>query len=576
MISPLHQTALNSPEATAIQLPKNSRHYAWLNHHETANNTVIHHAASHGTISISYLQLSQIVSNLVESLQAQGVSRDSRIACISSNNLEMICLYWACVDIGAIFLPISPRFPISQVAELCQRFEIDYFWFETINAEVTSDNSTHKIAEPELAGITQLKLELAVTLTHELTNKSYNDKHTTSKPTVDADKPLNIILTSGSSGRPKGVVHCLANHIASASGSAKNIPLTLNDSWLLSLPLFHIGGLAIINRCALAGAAVVLSSKQALWQQITDAEVSHVSLVAAQLTEILAQHPQALDRVKALLLGGGAIEPHLVSALADRHINAYCSYGMSEMSSQITTALINPQGHLGKPLANRQLTIRDSAIWVKGECLFLGYLANGLNEESSESNKLLSLSKPTDEQGWFNTQDLGELDVDGNLHLLGRADNMFICGGENIHPEEIEAAIKAYPSVENAIVFAQEDLKFSLLPAAIIQLKASEQLNSPATSDIETTKLVSEDSESEDSEAKTTDAQTTETQTSENRVTTISAAKINAIEALVLTKIARFKRPRHYYTWPNDVVTTGLKIPRKAIIAAVKQRIAKS
>ncbi|MCL1066168.1 AMP-binding protein [Shewanella olleyana] len=573
MISPLHQTALNSPEATAIQLPTTSHHYAWQNVNETVNNETANNEAvknqsvSHHTIS--YLQLSHIVSNLVESLKVQKVSRNSRIACISSNNLEMICLYWACVDIGAIFLPISPRFPASQVAELCQRFEIGYFWSETINVDVTNtelirDNSTDKTAEPEFAATSQLKLEL--------TDKPFSKKNTLSKPTVDADKPLNIILTSGSSGKPKGVVHCLANHIASASGSAENIPLTLNDSWLLSLPLFHIGGLAIINRCALAGAALVLSSKHALWQQITDADISHVSLVAAQLTEILAQQPQALDKVKALLLGGGAIEPHLVSALADRHINAYCSYGMSEMSSQITTALINPQGHLGKPLNNRQLTIRDGAIWVKGECLFLGYLTQGNTqqlqqqvEHSEQADKQpqeqIPLSKAIDEQGWFNTQDLGEFDADGNLLLLGRTDNMFICGGENIHPEEIEAAIKAHPSVQNAIVFAQEDLKFSLLPAAIIQLKANAQLNGPSTSELD---------------VREPETKTTEAQTSENRLTTFTAADINSIEELVLTKIARFKRPRHYYTWPNDVETTGLKIPRKAIIAAVKQRITKS
>ena len=84
---------------------------------------------------------------------------------------------------------------------------------------------------------------------------------------------------------------------------AENIPLTADDSWLLSLPLFHIGGLAIINRCALAGACVVLSNELPLWQQISDAEISHVSLVAAQLSQILDLHPQALDKVKALIIG---------------------------------------------------------------------------------------------------------------------------------------------------------------------------------------------------------------------------------------------------------------------------------
>ncbi|WP_299571383.1 o-succinylbenzoate--CoA ligase [uncultured Shewanella sp.] len=499
MISPLHQTALNTPNAIAIKLTESSANYIGLNQNG----------------AISYSQLSIIVTNLVESIQTQGVGPNSRIACISRNNLEMICLYWACVDLGAIFLPISSRFPTAQITQLCQRFKVDFYWSESSLLKTYSNNNTTEL-EVKLTTASPVSLELNdIVLSHKPVNP----------PNIDKHRPLNIILTSGSSGAPKGVVHCLANHIASAVGSAKNIALKENNSWLLSLPLFHIGGLAIVNRCTLAGACVVLSTEQALWQQITTAKISHVSLVAAQLSQILALHPQALDNVEALLLGGGTIEPHLVSALADRHINAYCSYGMSEMSSQITTALINPQGHLGKPLANRQLEIRDGTIWVKGECLFLGYLTSDSSGESSESNKPSSLSKPTDAQGWFNTQDLGELDANGNLKLLGRADNMFICGGENIHPEEIEAALKSHPQIDNAIVFAQEDAKFSLLPAAIIQFTQPEQILSPAIRD--------------------------------------------SLEQHVLNQIARFKRPRQYYPWPNDVVTTSLKVPRKAIIAAV-------
>ncbi|MDO6613759.1 o-succinylbenzoate--CoA ligase [Shewanella sp. 1_MG-2023] len=506
MISPLHQTALDMPETIAIQQTDNGDK-ASIKHSDV----------------ISYLKLSALVTNLVRSLQKQGVSHNSRLACISLNNLEMICLYWACVDLGAIFLPISPKFPVSQQAQLCQRFKIDFYWSEAQQPDFNISDGTQQ----------RLKIDLQLECEHPAPIQS--------KPSIDSKKPLNIILTSGSSGTPKGVVHCLSNHIASAQGSAEKISLKSGDTWLLSLPLFHIGGLAIINRCALAGACVVLSNNQPLWQQISGNEISHVSLVAAQLSKILAQHPQALDQVKALLLGGGAIEAKLVSALADRHINAYCSYGMSEMSSQITTALINPQGHLGKPLSHRQMEIRDGTIWVKGDCLFLGYLTVAVTDNTVPSHHQCIAEKVTDEQGWFNTQDLGELDDSGNLRLLGRADNMFICGGENIHPEEIEAALKAHPLIENALVFAEEDKTFSLLPAAIIQLKNSE-LSSQQTATVPV------------------EAQ-------------LSTAQVNSIEQFILERIARFKRPRHYYSWPTGIKTTSLKIPRKAIIAAVKQRL---
>ncbi|MEZ9234058.1 o-succinylbenzoate--CoA ligase [Shewanella sp. 10N.286.52.A9] len=494
MISPLHQTALNQPNVIAIK------------------------QASSSVGSLTYQQLSAMVCHLVKTLQTQGIKQHSRLACVSKNNLEMVCLYWACVDLGAVLLPISPRFPAQQINQLCQRFNIDAIWLEPSFMDESSIKHNNKADNNRVVNKQQLTISLS------------NAALGGAIPKINPQQPLNIILTSGSSGAPKAVVHCLENHIASAVGSANNIALAQGDSWLLSLPLFHIGGLAIINRCALAGAAVVLNDSQALWQQIIESKVTHVSLVAAQLSKLLAQHPHALDSVKALLLGGGAIEPHLVSALADKQVNAYCSYGMSEMSSQITTAAINPQGHLGQVLLHRQLNIVDNTIWVKGDCLFLGYLADSdKNESSHAAITQASLTLPLDSQGWFNTQDRAKQDEKGNLYLLGRTDNMFICGGENIHPEEIEAALKSHPLVNDAVVFAQADPQFSLLPAAIIQLT--------------------------------------------DKHSSLTAKVIESLQQHVLAKVARFKRPRQYYSWPENVITTSLKVPRKAIIAAVKANL---
>lgn len=459
-ISPVHQTAIDFPLQTAIKL---------------------------AGLDINYHTLSQQVIALSEHLIAVGINEGETVACISTNNLTMICLYWACVDIGAIFFPISPRFPIAQIQGLIDTHKIPYYWSEQ-NAQLA--NSYEVILNIEW---------LSQTTT----------RHYQAKP-FDINRPANVILTSGSSGFPKAAVHCLANHIANAEGARNLIPLEQGDAWLLSLPLFHIGGLAILNRCALVGACVVMPDQTlSLSQQIEQGKLTHMSLVPAQLSTLLADTNSQLNSIKALLLGGGAVSIDLLEQLKQRKIASYTSYGMTEMGSQITTGTALNDGSSGKLLPKRELKIVDGVIWVRGECLFMGYLtASGIE-------------RSVDPEGWFYTKDRGAWDENGNLHILGRIDNIFICGGENIQPEEIEAALKLHPDIDDAIVFAQPDPTFGNLPAAILRGSLTHHTESIASE----------------------------------------------LERFLADKIARFKRPRQYYVWPENNEQIGLKVNRKSLIS---------
>jgi len=330
----------------------------------------------------------------------------------------------------------------------------------------------------------------------------------------DIYRPSNVILTSGSSGFPKAAVHNLANHIANAEGARSLIPLVTGDAWLLSLPLFHIGGLAILNRCALVAATVVLPDPALpLQAQIERDGLTHASLVPTQLLNLLADKQASLKSIKALLLGGGAISIDLLKQLEQRHIASFTSYGMTEMGSQITTGPALSDGTSGKLLPGRELKIVDGVIWVRGDCLFMGYLTDK------------GIEKPLDTEGWFYTKDRGEWDANGNLKILGRVDNMFISGGENIQPEEIEAALKLHPLIDEAIVFPLPDVTFGQLPAAIIRGDIILGSTSQEMSAIEA-----------------------------------------ELEVFVADKIARFKRPRRYYPWPESHEQTSLKVNRSLIV----------
>ncbi|WP_065188747.1 o-succinylbenzoate--CoA ligase [Shewanella woodyi] len=491
-LSPLHQAAVDYPERDAL---------VW--HQDGVKH------------QLSYSALSQKVVAIGEQLTAQGLLPGDRLACIDVNSVELILLYWACIDTGVIFCPLSPRFPIKQLSKLIKQHRLNYIWSGAHYSPLFSSHQA-KPQVPELLfsdnGLSTAKLTV-----------DFNSSSRAKAVEVSIESPANLILTSGSSGQPKAAVHSLSNHIVSATGSADQIPLEVGDAWLLSLPLFHIGGLAIINRCALAGAAVVMQDKTlSLTAQLKQTPITHLSLVSTQLVHLLesqstTKESSPLQGVKSLLLGGGAISLDLVERLNRLNINSFTSYGMTEMSSQITTGTASADGSCGQTITGRELKIVDEQIYVRGGTLFLGYL------EWSDNQAKFNLPL---EDGWFPTKDRGYWDKQGKLHILGRCDNMFVCGGENVQPEEIEAALKLHPQIDDAIVFPQTDSEFGHLPTAVIKpsLLCTEGIEQLTASD--------------------------------------------EFEQFLCDKIARFKRPRLYYPWP-EVESVGLKVSRKLVIEAV-------
>lgn len=285
--------------------------------------------------------------------------------------------------------------------------------------------------------------------------------------TVEADRPATILFTSGSTGRPKGARHPLRAHLASALGSNANIALAPGDRWLLSLPLYHVGGLSILFRCALAGAAVVVPPRtESLADALGGYGITHSSMVATQLWRLLRAEVPAVRSLKAVLLGGSAIPSGLLDAAVVQGLPVHTTYGLTEMASQVTTT---PPGASRRELATsgrllpyRELRLaEDGEICVRGATRFEGYMDDG------------GLVTPFDGDGWFRTGDLGRLDEAGFLHVIGRLDNRFISGGENVHPETIERALVQLPGIERAIVVPVPDAEFGQRPVAFVQRAAS-------------------------------------------------------------------------------------------------------
>jgi O-succinylbenzoic acid--CoA ligase len=398
--------------------------------------------------TLTYGELDHWVTMATEVIEELGFGAEARVALHLPKDERYLVLLLSLIRAGCIACPLSTRLPPQGATSLLQK--------TACRALISSSEELLRATD---AGIRKLRPEKL--LAHE---PRVRDRAQDSEPlSLALDLPATIVFTSGSAGVPKAALHTFGNHYYSALGSNANIALAPDDRWLHSLPLYHVGGLSILFRCLLAGATVVLpESGVALGKAITDSGATHVSLVSTQLLRLLREEDFDPGRLRAILLGGGPIPAPLVDEAVTRGLPIHTSYGLTEMASQVTAT---PPGaspeelHTsGRLLPHREISISDDGeILVKGKTLFSGYVTLDIVDRS------------LDVGGWFRTGDLGELDADGSLLIRGRKDNLFISGGENVQPEEIEEALCRLEGVEEAVVVPVPDTEFGFRPVAFVR-----------------------------------------------------------------------------------------------------------
>lgn len=425
-------------------------------------------------VTLTAAELDGLVDSAIMQIEQQGIAKGAHIGCVAHNSLRVVVLLLACIKGGWVYAPLNPRYPQTQQHQFMDELDI-----------------AAMLAEPERlpTGVIPLRLECV----------SPAQARRTLLP-IPLDQRATLILTSGSSGHPKAVMHRLSAHVANARASQSVLPLSSQTCWLLSLPLFHIGGVAIVMRSVLHGSPIALPERQhSLLHSLQTLPVTHASLVATQLYRLL-QAPTFHSRSMALthlMLGGGPIAGTLMAQACERGFTALLTYGMTETASQIITGverLRGKQPHI-------EWRIHGGQLHVKGASLFEGYYHRG------------TLTLPIDAHGYFSTRDTARIQHD-ELVITGRSDNLFISGGENIQPEEIEQLLLHHPVVEQAIVVPVDDAEFGQRPVAVVKCRSP-------------------------------------------------LPEIDLAHWLA-PKIAGFKKPIAYLNWPDDA-NTGLKPSRKRL-----------
>jgi len=390
--------------------------------------------------SLSFAQLARRVREVSALLLKRGGFEPggAPLPIVVRPTLRSVVLVHACIARHVPFLPIHPRLPNNEREQLVARAGARA-WIDADELDFASPGRDTPLPEP-----------------------------TPEEPEL----PLAYVTTSGSSGEPKIVVLTRRAFIAAADASAANLPLSPADRWLLCLPLSHVGGISIVTRCLLAGAAVALWQPAAsgllgdlagLTQTLTSMRVSLLSLVPTILQALLEEQPewQPSADLRAILLGGAATSSTLLQQTERRNIPILVSYGLTEACSQVATTKLGSRPHhqgqlvsCGRSLPGIELRVVAERIQIRGPTLCSAVLGR--------SGPLL------EPDGWLTTEDRGFLDEHGELFVLGRATELIVSGGENVDPRRVERALLALPGVRDAAVFGVPEPRYGELVACAL------------------------------------------------------------------------------------------------------------
>ncbi len=436
----------------------------------------------------TYGELDTAVAHLAAHLHHRGVRPGNRVAALLPNSFTYVCLIHALPRLGAILVPLNTR--LTPVELQWQLDHVGARWLVTendelriMNCERLIVNETWSVEEP-LFTIHNSQLTI-----HNL---------------------QSIIFTSGTSGQPKGAMLTYANHYHSALASAERLGVQENDLWLSVLPLYHVGGLAVIFRCCLYGTTISLHPRfdlDTINHDLDTNPITLISLVPTMLRRLLQSRTHWPATLRLILLGGAAAPAELIAQAnalprkwsmvnekplaidnwpltIDRSPPLVApTYGLTEAAGQVATALpveaARKPGTAGKPLRGITVKIVDEQgnelppgtygeIVVSGPTVMAGYFNQKQETENKNHEASGAQLSVGNGQSSIHTGDIGYLDAAGDLFVVQRRSDLIVSGGENVYPAEVEAALKRHPAVAEACVVGVPDAEWGQRVAAMV------------------------------------------------------------------------------------------------------------
>ncbi|WP_338738113.1 class I adenylate-forming enzyme family protein [Haloplanus salilacus] len=398
-------------------------------------------------------------------LATLGVRPGDHLGVLLPTGRTAVEVVHAAIRLGAVTVPLGPRLTPADLAERLDRAGATALICDAtteadaVDAAAAVDEATVPVVSVDdpASGATALSARTPeAVVPHDW----------------GLDSTLFVPFTSGTTGRPKGVRLTAGNVLASAVASAIRLGLDRAETWHVTLPCHHVGGLTPLVRMPLYGMTVVVRESfetDAVAADFEAYDVTATSLVPTTLGRLLDATEGSLGpSMRAVLLGGAPATGDLLDRCRDRDVPVFPTYGMTETASQIATATPAEAraypGTVGRPLFWTDLSVRSE---------------DGDERPPGEVGELV-VSGPTVAPGYLDddrsafgpnglhTGDVGYRDEDGRVWVVGRTDDLIVTGGENVAPAEVTEVILTHPDVADAAVVGLPDDEWGERVAALV------------------------------------------------------------------------------------------------------------
>lgn len=428
---------------------------------------------------LTYAQLNERAERAAATLRSV-LNEGDRFGLLAYNCIEFLDLFFAAGKANVIVVPLSTRataHELELIAKDCAMAGLFYGpEFEQIANELLSVVGSQ------------------FSVSHRTDDRPGESAQTTDNrpPTTssDSEKTYCLLYTSGTTGKPKGVMIPKRQLYWNGYNTAVNWSLREDDVTPVFTPMYHAGGLAafLIPTFCIGGTVVIHKTfdPSTVWKTI-ERERCTVVLGVPTIWKLLMDAPEFktvdLSHVRWFISGGAPLPQFVIDAYQQRGVVFKQGYGMTEVGVNCFTMTVadsfRKPGSIGRPMLFTEVELRDMDGEV-GEMYIRGpHVSNGYwNNESATADAYGS-------DGWFRTGDLARRDDEGFFYIAGRRKEMFISGGVNVYPAEIEAELVAHPKVSDAAVIAVPDETWGEVAAAFIVGTASaEELTAWLTSRI--------------------------------------------------------------------------------------------
>ena len=440
-----------------------------------------------GEKRLTYKDLNGRVNRLSRALKGIGIRSGDRLSILSVNCVEYVETIMAAAKLGAILVPLNWRLTPTELAFIIEDSGAETLLFhpdllETANGLRDKAGLKHRvvIGREEMGGAEA----------YEQLLEPQTDDEPIPDTTPDLDTPHIIMYTAGTTGQPKGAVLTQGASFWNAVNLTVAMDFTSHDRNLAVLPMFHIGGIGLFTLPMLyLGGTVVIQRtfEPARALELLEDEDITLFFGVAAIFLFLIQHPrfkgEVFQKVRVVMSGGAPLPVSLVHQYRDAGIMLQQGFGMSEAAPSIATLskdlAVQKAGSIGKALMHLEAKVVDDQmnemlpekvgeLVIRGPNLMQGYWNRA--EATKEAFR----------GGWFHTGDLARMDPEGDFYIVDRKKDMFISGGENVYPAEVENAIYELPQVLEAAVIGVKDEKWGEVGMAVVVVKEGQELTREA------------------------------------------------------------------------------------------------